>query len=145
MSAYDPIVNVGTAMQSQQGLVLFLLCNLIRALYRFWRIQQLCHWHLCSDKGHLYIWTLPESNCDTRRSAHSDKKKVFVHDVLSIRSQLSMFSLSKSRRFRPSIAPLPTPAVSRVSSKTISFIDRPARLLSPSLLFNFVCHLQIPV
>ncbi|KAH9971112.1 hypothetical protein BGW80DRAFT_1323949, partial [Lactifluus volemus] len=35
ISAYNPIVNVGTAMQSQQGLVLFLLCYVTQVLYRF--------------------------------------------------------------------------------------------------------------
>jgi hypothetical protein len=124
-------------MQRQQGLVLFLLCNFIRVLYRFWREYTSCATGICARTKAICTfgrgWA--ESNCDDSE-VHSQQQKeiVFVHNVFSINSQLSMCSFSTPRaRFRPSIVPLPTSTASRVSSTTISFIDRPARLLSPSI------------
>jgi hypothetical protein len=111
MSAYDPIVNVGTAMQRQQGLVLFLLCYVIQTLYRFWREYKSCATGICARTKVICTfgrgWT--ESTCDDSEVRSQQQKKiVFVHNVFSINGQLSMCSFSTPRaRFRPSIVPLP--------------------------------------
>jgi hypothetical protein len=114
-----------TISSTYLALAIPLLCYLIQVLNHFWREYTLCHWHLYFDSAFGRGW--PESNCDDSEVCSWQQKEiVFVHNVFSIRSQLLMFSFSKSRRFRPSIEPPPTPR-------------RKPRLLKDHLLHRSAC------